>query len=287
MNIAVTAAYGRSLHAVALLNELTRRGHTVSLVLEVSVWRWRRVRHYLRQLGLRKLIARVRTRMLGGAGHPQVAPEVEPMREYLRAHAIAAQTVREAARQVGARHLTVADLNSPPALEALRAANCDLVVYAGGGIVRGEFLGIPRHGVLNAHGGPLPYFRGMNASEWSLWYGVKPEIVTLLVDAGVDTGPILRRYPLGISGGDAIPAVRGRGTRASVEALLDTVDALAAGTLRPQPQSRAAGRQHFVMAEPLLAIIERNLARGELPQRSAAEFELEPLPPPENNTSWM
>jgi len=49
-------------------------------------------------------------------------------------------------------------------------------------------------GVLNVHLGLLPQIRGMSSPEWSLLSGVPVGITFHYMDAGIDTGPILRRY---------------------------------------------------------------------------------------------
>ncbi len=266
MRVALTSGYDRSLHAVALLHQLAARGHELVCCLSVREWNISRLRFYLRQLGPRRFAAKLRAKWLtGGRASGPAGGEVAPMLEYLERHGIVARRVSQACRMLNVRRVGVASLNSPAAIEVLRAARPDVIVYAGGGIVRQEFLDVAPHGVLNAHGGPLPRFRGMNAGEWALWHGVAPAVTVLRMDAGIDTGPILLSRPVPVDAWREIPRGRGESTRVSVEALLEAVDELAAGRLVPQSQEPAAGRQYFVMAEPLLEVLERRIAAGWLP----------------------
>jgi len=270
VRIAVTAAYAKSLHAIGLIHGLAAAGHEVALALEVSVWNAARLRFYLRLLGWRKLLARARARMLGGRRDDDATPEVAPMREFLREREIRSQTVSQACRAVGARRLRVRSLNDAAAIHALRAAAPDLVVYAGGGILRRAFIQTPRLGVLNAHGGPLPAFRGMNAAEWALLHGTPPRVVTIFVDEGVDTGPLLMERPIPIAAGDGVARLRGVATRVSVEALLETVAELGRGERTARPQRPEDGRQHFVMAAPLVDVLDAWLREGRTPRRNGA-----------------
>jgi phosphoribosylglycinamide formyltransferase-1 len=78
---------------------------------------------------------------------------------------------------------------------ALREAGVDWVVLAGFmRILKGRFLEAFPLRVVNIHPSLLPSFPGLEAWKQALDYGVKYTGVTVhLVDAGVDTGPIVRQ----------------------------------------------------------------------------------------------
>ena len=277
MRVAVTCGYGKSLHAIALIHELARRGHEVALTLEVSVWSVARLRSYLRQIGVRKLWSKVRAKLFAGRGGSVHAGEVLPMLEYVREHGITSRSVAAATGSVGGRHKRVKNLNGLDALDALHVADVDVITYAGGGILRRPLIDLPRHGVLNAHGGPLPAFRGMNAAEWALFHGVRPTVTTHFIDAGVDTGPLLFERDIPAESWREIALGRGTATRVSVESLLEAVDRLAAGALDSKPQPPGTGRQFFVMADPLLEVLERWIAEGRTPCLTPDEFSFEAM----------
>ncbi len=272
MRIVVTAAYARSLHAIALVHRLAAAGHEITAGFEVGVLSYARLRAYVRQLGWRKLISKVRARSSTGRAAGGHADEVRPMQDYFAEHRITASSFREACRRSGAVHHKFRDLNEPASLAALQAARADLVVYAGGGILRKAFIQTPRLGVLNAHGGPLPAFRGMNAGEWALFHGVRPSVTVHYIDTGVDTGPLLLERPVEAGSWQNIALGRGCATRVSIESLLEAVTLIASGRLSPAPQQPGDGRQFFVMAEPLLEVLQRWLNDGRTPTRAAAAF---------------
>jgi methionyl-tRNA formyltransferase len=151
----------------------------------------------------------------------------------------------------------VDDMNGARALEALRAAEPELIVYSGGGIVKDDLLSIPSVGVLNAHMGLLPGYRGMNALEWSLLYGDRLGITIHFIDRGVDTGDIVLRRELDVTA-DTIQELRAAATRISADALAEAVRRLADGTAQREAQS-PEGKQYFVMHPRLKRIAEQRL----------------------------
>jgi folate-dependent phosphoribosylglycinamide formyltransferase PurN len=272
MRIALTTGYARSLHTIALLHLLTARGHEVPLCLRVG-FGWRRLRRYVRQLGWGQFVAKARRRLRATADESAAPDELTAMVRYLEEQNIADRTTTAACQAVGTRECVVRSLNVPAAIDELRRARIDLVVYSGGGILRDEFLLTPPLGVLNAHGGPLPAFRGMNAAEWALLHGVRPSVSVILADAGIDTGAIVLERPVPLEPWRGVASLRGESTRVGVEALADAADLVAAGAHRPRAQVPQEGRQFSVMAPPLLEVLQERLARGRLPRLDAIAFQ--------------
>ncbi len=89
--------------------------------------------------------------------------------------------------------------------DLLRAlGDVDLVCLAGFmRVLTGTFLGAFPGRVLNIHPGLLPLFPGLHAPRQALAAGVTQAGATLhLVDAGVDTGPILAQGTVAVLQGD-------------------------------------------------------------------------------------
>jgi phosphoribosylglycinamide formyltransferase 1 len=78
-------------------------------------------------------------------------------------------------------------------IEALRAAEVDLVVLAGFmRVLKDALLGAFAGRIINIHPSLLPSFPGLAAWEQALAHGVKVTGCTVhFVDAGVDSGPII------------------------------------------------------------------------------------------------
>lgn len=76
-------------------------------------------------------------------------------------------------------------------LERLRAWAPEVGLHATDVIYRTETLQAFRLGILNAHIGLLPRYRGRSVMEWSILHGDPAGVTVFFVDEGIDTGPRL------------------------------------------------------------------------------------------------
>ncbi|MGB3300887.1 MAG: methionyl-tRNA formyltransferase [Phormidesmis sp.] len=87
-------------------------------------------------------------------------------------------------------------------LAKLKALAADaFVVIAYGQILSQEILDMPRLGCVNAHGSILPEYRGAAPIQWCLYRGeYETGVTTMLMNAGMDTGPMLleETIPIGL-----------------------------------------------------------------------------------------
>lgn len=258
MRVVVTAGYDKSPHAASVIELLARSSMEVVGALTVSM-STRRARYYVQQLGPKRAGRRFVRRVLG-AGRVDNDLEVAPIRDFRVQHGLTATTVSASARAAGATAESVPSLSGEAGVQLLRRWRPDLVIYAGGGILRSAFLDVPTIGTLNAHAGPLPDFRGMNSSEWAVLNGVEPEITTILVDEGIDTGPIIGVHPIDGLPADSVAHLRGLSTVASVQALVADTHRFAEGDVKQRPQREQDGLQHYVMSGPVVEVLDRYLA---------------------------
>lgn len=263
MKIVVTSGYEKSRHAIALVALLSRAGHEVGYCLNVKTFSLSRIRSYYRFYGP-KLFSLVKRRMLGTRRTGRLHPEVMYAEALLDEHDITARSISSICRETGTRVANVVSLNDEMALRVMREYKPDLVAYAGGGILRRAFIELAGIGVLNAHGGPLPDIRGMNAAEWALMYGIQPGTHHHFIDTGIDTGPLLFFTPLAIEPGDAIEHIRGKATVQAVYSHLKAVRLLSEGKVVPQPQKKEDGRQCFEMHPLLVDILDEWLRNDRL-----------------------
>lgn len=161
------------------------------------------------------------------------------------------------------------DQNSPDSIAHLREWAPDLIIFTGGNILRKEILGLPRLGILNVHLGLLPEVRGMSSPEWSLLQGVPLGITFHYMDAGIDTGPILRRYEFpDATRCESLNDLRNRLVAFGIEKLREVIEGLNRGTILATPQSDlnnfdpGEDRQFFVMHEWLQARAAKRLVAG-------------------------
>jgi len=113
--------------------------------------------------------------------------------------------------------------------ETVAAFEPDLVVLAGFmKLVGPEFLGRFAGRVVNTHPALCPSFPGTSAPADALSYGVKVTGATLfVVDAGVDTGPIIAQTVVPVEDDDDVASLHERIKVAERQMLVDTVGRMA------------------------------------------------------------
>jgi len=131
-----------------------------------------------------------------------------------------------------------ASLRSPLDRAQLVAWQPDvLVVVAYGLLLPKAVLEIPRLGCVNVHASLLPRWRGAAPVERALLAGDETTGITImLMDEGLDTGPILLQREVAIDPLDTGATLRATLAAQGAPLLLEALRELADGTLRPRPQ---------------------------------------------------
>jgi phosphoribosylglycinamide formyltransferase 1 len=113
--------------------------------------------------------------------------------------------------------------------ESCAAFEPDLVVSAGFmKLVAAGFLARFGGRFINTHPSLLPSFPGMHGVRDALDYGVKVTGCTVfMVDAGVDSGPVIAQAAVPVLGGDDEASLHERIKRAERSLLVDTVGRMA------------------------------------------------------------
>jgi methionyl-tRNA formyltransferase len=149
------------------------------------------------------------------------------------------------------------------------------VVVAFGMILRPEVLALPTKGFINVHFSLLPRWRGAAPVERALMEGDDSTGVSLmLMDEGLDTGPILGQTETPISpqenGGD----LRRRLADMGAELLTEILPAWVGGEIEPRPQSQE-GATYASKLEPADRTLDTRMPVGDFVNRVRA---LAPLP---------
>ncbi|MGQ9746977.1 MAG: methionyl-tRNA formyltransferase [Candidatus Caldatribacteriaceae bacterium] len=84
-------------------------------------------------------------------------------------------------------------VNDPDFVETLRKLSPEVIVVAAyGQILKRDILSLSPLGCVNVHASVLPRYRGPNPIRWALLEGeTESGVSVMLMDEGVDTGPIL------------------------------------------------------------------------------------------------
>ena len=124
-----------------------------------------------------------------------------------------------------------ANVNTPEALDAIRAAEPDLLISAYNmQILKQGLLDIPSVGTVNFHNGPLPRYRGVNVYSWAILNGETEYGVSWhWVDRGIDTGDVLAQKMFPIDPQEKPSTLIAKGFRAGIASLEDLLPALLTG----------------------------------------------------------
>jgi len=142
------------------------------------------------------------------------------------------------AQEIGCPFFCDARINQPRCIELARGSRAEAAISVNWPtLIAPEMLSVFPHGVINAHAGDLPRFRGNACPNWAILMGEERVVLTLhLMTPGLDDGPILlkRPFPIGPDTyigdvyrfmGEAIPAM-----------FAEAVSGLEKGTITPVPQ---------------------------------------------------
>jgi methionyl-tRNA formyltransferase len=114
------------------------------------------------------------------------------------------------------------------------------VVAAFGQIFPQEFLDAFALGTLNVHASLLPRYRGAAPIQRAILSGDETTgISIMLLDAGMDTGPVLSRREIPIEAGDTFGTVHDRLAQTGAELLQETLGGWCAGRIVPQVQDES------------------------------------------------
>ncbi len=125
------------------------------------------------------------------------------------------------------------------ALDVLRALEPDLfVVVSFGAILKKETLEIPRMGSINLHPSLLPELRGPAPINRAITKGLeRTGVTTILMDEGVDTGPILLQSEVKIDRSwDSLKLFNVLQEEGS-KLLVKTIEGWVSGSIEPKPQA--------------------------------------------------
>ncbi|WP_195267005.1 methionyl-tRNA formyltransferase [Eubacterium sp. 1001713B170207_170306_E7] len=175
------------------------------------------------------------------AGHDVAAVVAQPDRPNQRGKKIKFLPVKQRALELGIPVLQPEKIKTPEAVEALRLLEADVfVVAAYGQILSEEILFMPPLGSVNIHGSLLPKYRGAAPVHHAIIDGEAESGVTIMkMDVGMDTGDMLSKVHVPIDETTTVGRLHDLLAEKGAELLIDTLEALAAGTAVPEKQDEA------------------------------------------------
>jgi alpha-ketoglutarate-dependent taurine dioxygenase/folate-dependent phosphoribosylglycinamide formyltransferase PurN len=186
----------------------------------------------------------------------------------------------EATEELCARHgipyLKVANHNSAETRNALRASAVSLAVLGDTRILKQEVIDTVPGGIINIHPGLLPEVRGNNPYIWSVIHGLPQGATAHLINAGVDTGPVLLAEPMALPPGATVPTLVRAVNESCARLAVDCLHRIVAGRAELRDQSEN-GTLTFRQARPeVWALAEKMLEERRTTAYREAGFEIVP-----------
>lgn len=171
--------------------------------------------------------------------HEIVGVYTQPDRPAGRGKKLQASPVKQIAQSAGLAIEQPATLKDADAQQQLAMYEADvMVVVAYGLLLPKAVLTIPHLGCINVHASILPRWRGAAPIQRAIEAGDQKTGITIMqMDVGLDTGPMLNKIECPIFSTDSAAALHDRLAQLGPSALFETLEDLAAGRARPQPQN--------------------------------------------------
>jgi len=175
---------------------------------------------------------------LHAAGRSPVLVVTQPARPVGRGRELREPPVAAWARARGLAVEQPERVRDPAFLERVAALSPDLaVVVAFGQIFPRRLLELPRQGSVNLHASLLPRHRGAAPVQAAIAAGDRTTgVTTMLMEEGLDTGPILLQEEAAIGERETAGELAARLAEQGAALVLRTLDGLERGAIAPRPQ---------------------------------------------------
>ena len=178
---------------------------------------------------------------LVGNGYEVVAVYTQPDRAAGRGRSLVAPPLKKAAVARGLSVAQPASLKRGAVAEELASLRPEVIVVAAfGQLLPRSVLDVPSLGCVNIHPSLLPRYRGTAPVPAAILNGDRfTGVSIMLMDPGLDTGPVLSRAQIPVSPVDTTGSLTAKLSLIGAQMLLDALPRLARGELVPQPQNDA------------------------------------------------
>ena len=219
---------------------------------------------------------------LDSAGRCPIVVVSQPARRAGRGGRVAEPPVARWARAHGVDLLQPTRLRDEGFLDRLHALELDLAVVAAyGKIFPRRLLELPSRGCLNVHASLLPAWRGASPIQAAIANGESVTgVTTMVMEEGLDTGPILLREEVPIGPLETAGELAPRLAEVGARVLVRTLDGLEAGDVEPRPQCEATA-SYAPMLRPEDGVVDWDREAGEVACRVRA---YEPWP---GSRTWL
>ena len=174
------------------------------------------------------------------AGHTVAAVYSQPDRPKGRSQELSVSPVKEAALRLGLPVFQPERIRAVGAELAAFGAKA-MVVVGYGQILPQAIIDLAPLGIINVHASLLPSYRGAAPIQWAIANGeTETGVTTMKIDAGLDTGDMLRKAETSIGADETAPELSERLAAMGAELLIETLEMVERGQIVPEPQDDSA-----------------------------------------------
>ena len=168
-----------------------------------------------------------------------VAVYSQPDRAAGRGRSLVSSPVKKAAMEWGLPVVQPVSFRDTEAVAQLASFRPGVIVVAAfGQILPRSVLDIPRHRCINIHPSLLPKFRGASPVAAAILSGDEfTGVSIMLMDRGLDTGPVLAQAQVPISGQDTTGSLTAKLSLLAAQLLLEVLPRWTRGEITPRPQN--------------------------------------------------
>ncbi len=166
---------------------------------------------------------------------------VQPDKPIGRKQILTPPPVKICAQKHGIEVWQPSTLKDANAVEKIKSYGPDcIIVTAYGKLIPQSILNIPPRGIVNAHASLLPRYRGASPIQRTILSGDKTTGITLmLIDKGLDTGPIIKQTLCTIADDESYETLYEKLAQLGADMLIETLPQWLEGKITPQAQDDA------------------------------------------------
>ena len=156
-----------------------------------------------------------------------------------RGHRLIQSAVKQYALEQGLHLMQPERLKDESFVNELRSLNAQLHIVIAFRMLPEVVWAMPPLGTFNLHASLLPKYRGAAPINWAVMNGDKVTgVTTFFLKHEIDTGDVIQQQSIEIGRTDNVEVVHDRLMMLGAGMVIDTVDAIIAGTVKPIPQEQ-------------------------------------------------
>ena len=156
-----------------------------------------------------------------------------------RGHRMIQSAVKQYALEKGLRLMQPERLKDEAFINELRSLDAQLNIVIAFRMLPEVVWSMPPLGTFNLHASLLPKYRGAAPINWAVMNGdTITGVTTFFLKHEIDTGDVIQQKSIEIGRADNVEVIHDKLMFLGAEMVLETVDAIIAGTVKPIPQEQ-------------------------------------------------